>query len=258
MLATYRARTISLLLSLLISMNGSFAMIGPHTEDAWRAQYSAAMTALKNRQYKDAERSLLACLSSSRGNRANFLLALAALEDLYDTVQNHAGEEQILLTYLGLLHASGENKSIRVAGVYLRLGGLNALMDRYAKSEEHFEVACEILAELFGPASIDLGIAVNNVAWAERKQMKTADAEKHYLESLGILASTAGQDSALYGLTAISLAELYASMKNKAEAVFWYEKAIDSLKNSVAADHPAVLSATRRLASLKRDLAPRK
>lgn len=253
MFALYTARTISLLLAFVVSTSCSFAIVGPGKEDAWQAQYSKGMMSLAKGHYKDAERSLLSCLSECKGNRAYFLLALAALEDLYDKVQNHAAEEEILLTYLGYLNASGQDQSVNVAGAYLRLGGLNALMNRYSKAEEYFELACPILKHLVGRSSIDLGIALNNVAWAERKQMKNADAETHYLESLNVIATATGQKSTLYGLTAISLAELYVSVHKNAQAVHWYERAVEALKASVAADHPALLSTMRRLESLKQD-----
>lgn len=89
-----------------------------------------------------------------------------------------------------------------------------------------------------GETTIEVAVALNNLAWLQQQQQQFNKAEQLYLRSLKVFHTNA--NSAIFtAIVQFNLAELYVTRNTSLSALGLYRKALASLERTLGASHPA-------------------
>lgn len=240
---------ITLLSTMLINIYDVNAIVGQ--QDRWKNEFLSGSVALQRKKYVESEQHLIDSLELSGGNTKKLLSSLEALETLYEEVEDYTKEESVLLAQCYLLKQS-HSEPVAIGKVYTKLGALNSLVGCFPESEFYYEQAVSHLKVGIGLLSTPVGMALNNLGWAEFQLQKFDEAENHLRQALYIHSKVTGTRSVFYGLTATNLAELYVSKDRPTVALMWYEKACEALRSSLGEQNSLTKEVQRRYEDLRR------
>jgi tetratricopeptide (TPR) repeat protein len=223
---------------LLLTCPGtSCASMSTPAETEWTENFIAAAKSLDRKSFKDAHQHLLKCLDEIGNDPIKAIATLNALERLYEEIGNLADKERVLLTHLKVLDGYRFPKDC-YAEVYFQLGEIAATNENYKKAELYFSLALPILKHYTGEYHSDVGITLNNLAYAELRLHKTKLAETHYKQALDVFHKSMGMYNLFYAFTAGNLGDFYEMSNRPDIAASYFKKALESFSAVLGSSDP--------------------
>jgi tetratricopeptide (TPR) repeat protein len=247
----YRQLITALMAAFCLFPNYAVASISVPPQQTWEQLYLAGENELDNRNFKKAERSLLAALVVTNGDTTKQFLTFDALEELYEEQRNYASSEKILLASLDLMRRQKGFPDAQCGAAYQKLAQADLVLGRLKAADEFAQAAVPIIKNTCGPQSVDTAVALNNLGWVECATEKLGLAETHFLQSLEIIRGAIGVKTVLYGMVANNLASAYIRTGNHQAALLWFKRSALALSESLGSDDSFAQDVTVRCCELQ-------
>lgn len=255
-----RIQTNSLLLAIVtaialiaLAAPSSIATVAPRKDSSWKHLFDDGIASLKQHRYKESEAYFLQSLNSVDHHVNRTLTSLMALEELYEITNDYQAKELVLLSHLQILKMYCRPCSLE-ADVYLQLGDLYSMTQRYESGKHQYLQALSIIEGFAVKDDLSRGATLNNLAYCELQLKDFTTAELHYKQALTAFTKALGPNSICFGLTAGNLADLYGYTKHDKLALTYFEKAIFALSSHVGTHDPVVQELIERASIVKRRL----
>lgn len=239
------------LLLLIYGQNYANASVGKPLESQWLHNFYAAAKELDQKLYKDAHRDLLKCLDQVGNDPVKALTTISLLERLYEETGDFDAKEKVLQTHLQVLKGLGFPDDA-YAQVYVELAEIYGAQERFQKAQHYLNLALPILRRTTGEFSVDVGVTLNNLAFAELKLGKYEAAETHYKKSLETFQKCEGVKSLFYAFTASNLGDFYAHFDKQKLAEQFFKLSLEAFEYSLGPAHPLSVETKERLERLRK------
>jgi len=260
------------------------------TESRWQTQNDAALRALEQGQFREAEVSLLAAIREAEhfgSLDARLASSLNNLAEVYHAQKNYAAAEPLHKRALAIREKVLGPEHLDVSVSLNNLAGLYQDQKNYSAAEPLYKRALAVKEKTLGPDNPDVGASLINLAALYRDQGNTEAAEPLYKRALAIAEKAFGPEDPnvvaslinLAGLyhdeekysaaeplykralaiqenvtNLVSMAELYQDQENYAAAEPLYKRALAIDEKTFGPDHPNVGMSLFNLALLEENL----
>ena len=248
--------TIILSVALCITCtSSSVASVGKPLDNQWLHNFYSASKELDQKLYKDAHRDLMKCLDQIGNDPVRALTTISLLERLFEETGDNDSKEKVLKVHLQILKGY-QFPQETYAQIYVQLAEIYGARENYQKALSYLNLALPLVKKANGEYSVDAGVALNNLAYAELKLGKFESAEIHYKQSLDAFSKSQGVKSLFYAFTASNLGDYYEHFDKLKLASEYFQKALEAFEFSLGSHHSLTQEMQDRLEEVRERLLP--
>jgi tetratricopeptide (TPR) repeat protein len=248
--------TISVSIALWVSCAGSgAASVGKPPENQWLQNFYCAAREIDQKHYKEAHRELMKCLDQIGHDPIKALTTLSLLERLFEEIGDSDSMEKVLKVHLQVLKGY-QFPQESYAHIYMQLAEIYGAQENYQKAQSYLTLSIPLVKKANGEYSVETGVALNNLAYAELKLGKYESAEKHYKQSLDAFARSQGIKSLFYAFTASNLGDYYEQFGKLKLASEYFERALDAFVHTLGSAHTLAKETRTHLDEVRKKLGP--